>query len=379
MKKFIERNPKRRPFQDKKIIRSLEELQSYYNQDMQEFLLGNLDVSHLDFSSAQGQLILAQSEYDTDMIFSETIHSQMIEQLEKAKNPGLGVRTAHKAGYTGKHVTIAIVDQPLDVEHEAYKKSLKHYKQIGWGENNNQPVWYHGPAVTSITSSVAPEANIIYIATHNHGPMPKSSKGHNDTHQCEALQYLLDLNSTLSDQDKIRFLSCSWGTSDDLNYEKRNQLFQELENQGVMIFGGYRGVLHNQHIVGLSRDLTKSLDDPANYHVDFFKKNAIAVPEHNISFASSNGGYVYASHGGSSWTYPYLAGVGACALQANPDFVKQEGWQSKLWQLMFETGFPLSKDNSCHIIQPARLCERMNEMYLQQHRTNTKTRGKGSR
>ncbi|MDR2098686.1 MAG: hypothetical protein LBO78_01515, partial [Rickettsiales bacterium] len=60
------------------------------------------------------------------------------------------------------------------------------------------------------------------------------------------------------------------------------------------------------------------------------------------------GGYVYERLGGSSSTFPYLAGVFALALQANPDFAKQKGWQSRLMGIAADTA-----DESFRIRPPA--------------------------
>ena len=40
--------------------------------------------------------------------------------MEMGKNPGLGVRGLHARGITGKGVRIAIIDQPLPVDHEEF-------------------------------------------------------------------------------------------------------------------------------------------------------------------------------------------------------------------------------------------------------------------
>ena len=44
--------------------------------------------------------------------------------LEWGKCPGLGVRELHERGVTGKGVHVAIIDQPLLMDHEEYKDQL---------------------------------------------------------------------------------------------------------------------------------------------------------------------------------------------------------------------------------------------------------------
>ena len=183
----------------------------------------------------------------------------------------------------------------------------------------------------------------------------------------------------LPESKKIRFLSCSWGQE---LPPHRAKLFQQLEDEGMMVFGGCWGLSKNRHIVPLKRNIKKAPNNIRAYQEIFhpkLRKNCIGVPKENRTFASKDG-YTFDHIGGTSWTFPYLAGVGACALQANLDFVKQQGWQDKLWQLMFETGVPVSKEpNANRIIQPAKLCEKMHELYLEAHKIPIRTNGRNTR
>ena len=51
--------------------------------------------------------------------------------LERAKNPGLGVRSIHRRGITGKGVRVAIIDQNLCLDHPEYNGKIAAYKDVG--------------------------------------------------------------------------------------------------------------------------------------------------------------------------------------------------------------------------------------------------------
>ena len=46
-------------------------------------------------------------------------------EIEIGKNPGLGIRSLHALGITGRGVGIAIIDQTLLVEHQEYAEQLQ--------------------------------------------------------------------------------------------------------------------------------------------------------------------------------------------------------------------------------------------------------------
>ncbi len=322
------------------------------------------DLSEIDFSSIEGQQALAELQYGTNTIFSKSIHTQMMEKLEKGKDPGFNIRRMHTIGYTGKGITLAIIDQAQDLNNPEFKNRIIHTKDYA---SSDKPS-YHGPAVTSIavgkTCGVAPEANLIYLSTGNQN---------SDELDDKALIDLLEYNRSLPENKKIRFLSCSWGKE---LPPHRSKLFQQLEDEGIMIFGGCWGLQTGRLNSSLTRNLAQSTNDTDAYQEcaihSKLRKGCVAVLRNNRTFASRDG-YIFDPIGGNSWTFPYLAGVGACALQANPDFVKQKGWQDKLWQLMLETGIPVSKEqNANRIIQPAKLCEKMHQMYREAHKRNIK-------
>jgi hypothetical protein len=87
---------------------------------------------------------------------------------ELGKDPGLGVRSLHRKGITGRGVRVAIIDQVLLVDHQEYAKRLRFYEEIDLHGRTDPSM--HGAAVASIalgkTVGVAPEAELYYIGTH---------------------------------------------------------------------------------------------------------------------------------------------------------------------------------------------------------------------
>ena len=116
------------------------------------------DLSALDLRDRLNDLL--QADFDSKTIWPSQLPSGFDYKriIELGKNPGLGVRSLHAKGINGKNVGIAIIDQPLLVDHAEYKDRLKLYEEI-----NIDSSWeaaMHGPAVASIavgkTVGVAP-------------------------------------------------------------------------------------------------------------------------------------------------------------------------------------------------------------------------------
>ena len=66
-------------------------------------------------------------------------------------------------------------------------------------------------------------------------------------------------------------------------------------------------------------------------------KNRIGIPTDGKTTPYFKGGYYYTRLGGASSTYPYLAGIFACALQDNTIFFTRPNWQDELIEIMQQT------------------------------------------
>ena len=127
----------------------------------------SVDLSRLDLSQ-KGELLKVMP-FDSRTIWPESdrlppdFDPKAI--MEWGKYPGLGVKKLHDRGITGKGIHVAIIDQPLLLDHIEYKDQLAGYTDIQTGDSGPS---MHGAPVASIlvgkTCGVAPEAILHYWA-----------------------------------------------------------------------------------------------------------------------------------------------------------------------------------------------------------------------
>lgn len=287
---------------------------------------------------------------DTDVILSwtdsvifpkdiiEKINPQQL--LEDSKQP-TEMKGVHSLGKTGKNIGIAIIDQRLNREHPEYADRIKHYEAVGiWPENDTTTPDYHGSLVVGCaagkTTGTAPEADIFYFAANNwviKNPFLKAieilkrKKIHHRKNFNMAIRRVLEINKKLPENKKIRFLSCSWGGADDPFAKESNELFAECEKNGIMVLGGFY-----KHRPYIYRDKRFAVDE-----TKMWLKNKIGIPTDSKTTPYYKGGYHYVRLGGASSTYPYVAGVFACALQDNAIFFTRPNWQDELFEIMEQT------------------------------------------
>ncbi len=347
------------------IFNNWDEVEAYFSKRGYGFFY-NCDFSKLDFSQKEAEQFFSRlGAYDSSCTWPEKIAPRMQHYLDAGKNPGLGV---HHAQFTGKNVHIAIVDLPSCLNHPEFVGKIASYSIHLPKEQLNTPLAtvseMHGPCVISIavgkTCGTAPDATMHYWATRFN-----PSYG---LYRLECLKEILAYNQHASEEEKIRCLSCSWGRREDPEFEERTKLFEEIEKSGCMVFGGFYEHLQGRTHDGLSRNLNADLNSPQSYTPDSpVPANRLLIPQNNRTQASFTGGYLYNERGGTSWRYPYLSGVVTCAIEANPDIVKEENWQSKVWDALLETAIPVSKEkNANRIIQPIAFVDYIaNKKYLE--------------
>jgi subtilisin family serine protease len=267
--------------------------------------------------------------------------------MELGKDPGLGVRGLHARGITGAGVGIAIIDQPMLVDHQEYKSRLKLYEEINVAPGTESQM--HGPAVASIavgkTSGVAPQADLYFIADW---PGTWSGAGQFDydfSYLAKAVRRVLEINSSLPGDRKIRVLSMSIGwTADMKGYADMLAAVDEAKNAGIFVVSMNLHDTYGWDMEGLGRSaladpndfgaLTPSASWSEQYFQDpgLFSSNVLFIPMDARTTASPTGNkdYVFYGVGGISWTAPYLAGVYALACQVDPKITPQEFWTSAL-------------------------------------------------
>jgi len=269
--------------------------------------------------------------------------------MKLGKNPGLGVRTLHKSGITGKGVGVAIIDQPLLTEHQEYADRLRLYEEHNIKERSVSQM--HGPAVASIavgkTLGVAPDADLYYIATLNKDCNRDDDPPRNFIFKAQSIRRLLEINSQLPADRKIRVISMSigWRPSFD-GYDEIMAACEEAKAEGIFVISCSVERIYGFRFHGLGRD---PLADPdvfesykpglwwAKRYYDGVQShyNRLLVPMDSRTTADPGGidKYVFYRDGGWSWSVPYIAGVYALAAQIEPKITPE-----RFWDLAIKTG-----------------------------------------
>ncbi len=239
--------------------------------------------------------------------------------LENGKNPGLGVRSLHEQGITGRGVGIAIIDQPLLLNHEEYVSRLVRYDAT---EMAGFPPQMHGSPIASIVVGknigVAPEATLSWFAV----PMWQKD----NTGYIRALHLIFDLNKHLPKDETIRVVSISDGRfAGKKRYEEWQNVLNEARERGLFVVTCDTS---DWRFGTLTLSEGGSPDNPQSYRIGkySFPDDVLRVPTGNKTLAGYSGTnvYVYEREGGRSWAAPYLAGLAALAFQVNPQITPQE-------------------------------------------------------
>jgi subtilisin family serine protease len=292
------------------------------------------------------------------------------------------VRALHDRGITGKNVGIAIIDQPLLVEHQEYKDRLRTYEEI------HNPPWFaqmHGPAVASIavgkTVGIAPGADLYYIAEH-HANFKDGRMEMDVNPLAQSVDRILEIDASLPSDRKIRVISISFGWSRDLTgYDAMVKAADRAKARGIFVVST---VLHETYpdspawLAGLGRDPLADPDLVASYEAGrwwglpmargdkrftgvlsrFARKGWILAPMDSRTTASPTGAdhYVFYRSGGNSWAVPYVAGVYALVCQAKPD-VTPEAFLAAVARTgdRLTLPGPTPPDVPAMVINPARL------------------------
>lgn len=309
------------------------------------------DVSGLDLSESLDDLMWASFDDDTTWPADERMPAGFDREriMELGRDPGLGVRTLHERGITGRGVGVAIIDQVLLTEHEEYADRLRLYEEINVVPGTDPQM--HGPAVASIavgkTVGVAPEADLYFIASWTFEPY---KKGHPRTFEyyAQAVRRILEVNEQLPDDRKIRVISISvgWNPSQK-GADEMSAAAQEAVEAGMLVVCSSVDDVHGPDfkLLGLGR---APLDDPNAFEsckpwhhaAPSFYRGApytdwLLTPSDSRTTASPNGEdeYVFYRQGGLSWSIPYAAGVYALAAQVDPEITPE-----RFWSLAMKTG-----------------------------------------
>ena len=260
--------------------------------------------------------------YDSYTVFegSEAVAEAI---LQAGKNPGLGVRSLHARGITGKNIRVAIIDQPTVGEHSEYKNKIIEYNNMA-----GNVFEMHGPAVASLLvgdeCGTAPGAKLYFAA------IPTWEL--DTAYFAEALRWIISKNNELPEGDKIRVVSVSAAPSGSespyiRNTEQWDIAVAEAKTAGILVLDcrmdyletgftiiGYFDINDPENI----RSFTPGF--PARQDEDFVSgRDYLYAPgayrtqaqEHQ----SDRNYWQYTGDGGVSWSIPYVAGVLAMGWQ----------------------------------------------------------------
>jgi subtilisin family serine protease len=307
------------------------------------------DLSKLDLTGSLDGLLY--SNFDSKTVWPPAqklpVGFDPQKVMELGKDPGLGVRSLHAQGLTGSGVGIAIIDQPMLVDHQEYASRLKLYEEINIEPGTKSQM--HGPAVASIavgqTVGVAPQADLYFIADW-FGTWSNAGVFEYDfSYLAQAVRRILEINKTLPRTHKIRVISISvsW-RSDKQGFADMVAAVEEAKKAGIFVISMSIQDTYGWEMMGMGRSALSDPNDPGSYTVPalwsgdyfdftyFYSSNTLLIPMDARTTASPTGSqdYVFYGAGGISWTAPYLAGVYALACQVDPKITPQKFWSTAL-------------------------------------------------
>lgn len=303
------------------------------------------DLREMDLSDMLDDLLTV--DFDTKTQWPEALPEGFDpgRLMELGKDPGLGLRTLHAQGITGKGVGIAIIDQALLVDHQEYSGRLRLYQEYHTAANDNASM--HGPAVASIalgkTVGAAPEALLYYIAD-DLGTGTGGSFVRDMSYYAANVDRLAALNQSLPADEKIRVISMSAGyMPDTAGAEEMDAAIQRAREAGIaVVWVSSRDPLMAPY-TGMGRTPygdPNSVSDvrPGMFWEDILYTgeysgsdgSALLVPMDRRTTAAASGTseYAYFAEGGSSWMVPWVAGLYALACQVKPDVTFEEFTQA---------------------------------------------------
>lgn len=336
-----------------------------------EVVLKPYDNIHQLFYSSDDEYVFEPHQYSPDEIHTYGYDDHTVfkgseelalEILEAGKNPGLGIKSLHQQGITGKGVNVAIIDQNMLTTHPEFEGRIVAYFDSGCEEPEDEGS-YHGASVTSIlagkTIGVAPEVNVYYAAA----PSWKMDA----SYFAKCLEWITVQNRRLPEDKKIRVVSVSAAPTSANNWYTNGHLWEEAvlaaEKEGIMVIDcrseAETGFVFSSYFDFEDReDVTKSKPGyPGKYIIDptheGLKKYLLAPASYRTLAQERKSGeirYRYEGVGGQSWAVPYVAGVLALGWQVNPDL---DGKTMK--ELLYTTSWV--NDQGMHFLDPITFIE----------------------
>lgn len=298
------------------------------------------DVRWCDLTKIQAPLtfdLISTLWFNRDTIFG-TFKDTGQAILEKGKNPGLGVRSIHKKGITGRGVNVAIIDQNLCLNHPEFKGKVVQYKDVGCEQPPGRGSM-HAPGVVSLlagnTIGTAPDVRVYFAAAPSWTADAKF--------QADALEWILEVNRTLPEGAKIKAVSISAAPSGKGSpFHKNNGLWDKAvkaaKKAGILVLDC---TVDNGIIGPCFYDINDP--DDVNKCKAGFPGMPGSGPKERVyapcsarttaeEYDDGNPSYQYCGRGGLSWSIPYAAGVLALGWQVKPNLTADE-----IVKLLFKT------------------------------------------
>lgn len=321
--------------------------------------------------NVENKNVLKSLTFNDSTKFSDPLLAEGI--LTNAQESPLGVWDLHRNDIMGKHINIAIIDQPCAMNHPEYDGKFLAYldylpKEDKEEEKNISSM--HGPAVMSLlvgqNCGVAPEAKVLYCAV--------PSWNHDSFYYADALRGIIRFNESQQDHKKIKFVAVSAAPSGKASqFVKNTAMWDEAVKQaqanGIVVVDctdsngfvapGYVSPVTNRFVKGFplknkensyfktflekvelwakAKVFDKMIQKTNKLKpIEYNKKDQIYVPTSYRTVAESydnkHFGYAYYSQAGLSFGVPYTVGVLALGQQINRDLSAKE-----LKRLLIET------------------------------------------
>lgn len=311
------------------------------------FDLRSYDVS--EFPLADYAEELTNVTFNSSTVWPDTLPDGFspADILETGKNPGLGIHKIHELGYTGKNVSIAIIDQALNPDHVEYCNNIMGYELL---HSLDMSAAMHGAAVASIAvgknCGVAPDANLYYISS-TFGTFTIKGANIDLSYMAQGIDRMLEINRMLPEDKKIRVISISRGFGSGVKgSSKVEAAIERAKKENVFVITTTTAPNYGFRLMGLGREMTADPDNIRSYgpgrfwRDNFYDGNTdmervLLVPMDARTYASwaDADSYEFGASGGLSWSVPWLAGLYALCLEKNPSLTPDE-FISKA----FETG-----------------------------------------
>jgi serine protease AprX len=263
--------------------------------------------------------------FSTSTVFAGRSSALAERVLEDGRNPGLGVRALHAEGFTGRGVSVGIIDQNLPgTDHPEYVGKVVKYRDFGTGAQPGSGSM-HGPAVLSLLvgerAGTAPGARVYYAAAPSWSGDAK--------YYAEALDWMIEESGKLPRGKGIRVVSVSAapsgkGSPFSKNGSDWDKAVKRAAASGIL-------VLDCTTENGIVSACFYDPDEPEDVAACTpgwsalpwrFSPSDLLAPTSYRSSAEAYGtlssDWQYTGSGGLSWGIPWAAGVLALGWQADP-------------------------------------------------------------